>query len=142
MREKMDEERAKHALQESKNQHSKSNVQEQIGTEREKVAALSETEICMNPDKKKLKDELEGDIDNNLYNKWPRTVAAKAAAISAKADDHEIPTALLERIILGYQQQFGFHELEEPVTMKDQAGQEEGPANAILVAPATTAEQQ
>lgn len=136
MREQLQRRQEKHANDESRRTSTITKLQELIVPRREYVAKCMEEAskpAFINPTTttpsatttttlytEQLEEELQIDMDNNLYNKWPSMVSYKADSIERTTNDMAMEVELLKRIIAGYQRQWGFKIEEEKVDAIEQ----------------------
>lgn len=114
MREKSKGQQEKHAIEKVAREKIVAKLRETLAKCREKDRKNSKVELKMKSSDARLREELEGDLDNALHSKWPHIVKSKADAVGVLADDLSKNCDVAKIILQGYKRQFGF-EFELPV---------------------------
>jgi hypothetical protein len=98
----------KHTVDTSKRNGIWDRLSVSVVPQREKLLVDGVTKPEMKPDPKLLLAELEGDVDNSLYNRWATVIKSKAESIQDATSQLKDSTNELRRVANGYQSKFGF----------------------------------
>jgi hypothetical protein len=91
----------------TKRQNVLTRLNDGVGPLREKLRTAEAGSPVMNPDPKHLLAELEGDVDNSLYCRWPIIIQSKAEDVSKMTNEMNDSMENLDTIIAGYEKKFG-----------------------------------